>query len=139
MSGFHTPLCRIAWTEAYSGGVLQDVIVPGRSLDLRVGWDVAPTLLTSPGYWTFSFDLIAQPYPVGPQFASVTVSGGLGFLRNLPGTGMFTRVTWSTANGFVTDPDATYFLFRPHLYINLPGIGTDQFAFPEVPHYLLWE
>jgi hypothetical protein len=136
MSPFHTPRCRIVWTEIYSGGVLRDLVVRDQSLELRFGWEVDPTLITTPGYFVLRFQLTAQPYPDGPQFDSRWwVSSGL--LSTLPGSSLYSWALWNLASDLVSDPDATYFLFEPRLYINIPGVSTDQFAFSEVPHHLL--
>jgi len=137
MSAYNTPRCRVAWTEVYSGGILRNLVVRDQSLDLRVGWDIDPTLLATPGYYTWTFHLNAIQHPLGPQVSSLAPRGGLGLLSSLPGSALWTNTHWTLASDLVTDEEATYFDFQPRLYINVVGVSGDQFAFPSQSHYIL--
>jgi hypothetical protein len=139
MSPFHTPQCRAVWTEVWSGGVLRNLVLRDQELDLRVGWEIDPALiaLPIPAYWHWTFELVAQNSVLAPEFDTLEVSGGTGFLKDLPGPSLWNYRVWNRADDLVTDPEATWFVFRPHLYI-YPAGKYHEFAFPEEPHYILF-
>jgi hypothetical protein len=137
VSVYHSPRCRIDWTEVRSDGVVRDVVIPDRPLTLSFGLEFDLAIRGQASSFNLGFSL----------FTLGSYSGGglwTGPLFQLPGStgNIWVSKTWRVAT------DATPgivvrgpLLYRPSASFLIPELtGDNEFAVAEEDHYIhVWE
>ncbi len=129
MSVYHTPRCRIDWTNVRNNGVDRDV----------VDWSSGPTPLTLSFGLEFDPDLYRQAHQFHFYFPLPGASGHWwGTMNQLPGGGyIWVSMSWEDA-GRALDRRRGPILYRPHAEFVIRG-ALNEYAVAEEDHYIFGE
>lgn len=133
MSVYHTPRCRITWTNVHSGGVNSDFVPWHLPLTLFFGLEFDPALRALARSFELRFDL----FEPGHSF----VGGGTrwGGINQLPGTtGRIWLAKTFEHTGQALDYRWGTILYRPSMHFSI-GTGRSErieFAVAEEDHYI---
>jgi hypothetical protein len=141
---YHTPRCRITWTNVASGPtsnvVDTDSVKLYQPLHLFIGADIDPSVYLTAGYFWFACNV----YNTKGELRSSDWTGWTATdLPRLPGGSGWYSWYFPRAIDFVRD-FREVFLFRPSIHFSMWGPGgtgispiPDEFAIAEAPHYFM--
>ncbi len=135
MSVYHTPRCRITWTNVRSAGVDRDVVVWHSPLILSFGLEFDPAIRRQARWFGIRFGL----FSLGRAF----IGGGAWTapMNQLPGGSsgkIWVSMTWNDGSDvlhYTQEP----ILYRPSVWFQVIGAsdGSDyEFAVAEEDHYI---
>jgi len=136
MSVYHTPRCRILWTEVYQGGRPTNVVTYYGDLQLFFGisWDTA--IWYTSGNFFIKFGMLQD----GQIVASHLWSGWTPHLTSRPYPNFWIRMGWNRASD-ATNGRWGVILFQPSVHFSMWGPGgapfPSEFAVAEQDHYLV--
>jgi hypothetical protein len=138
VSVYHSPRCRITWTNVISDGVDRDVIVPSFPVSFLFGLDFDNALRGERGTFNFVFDLHETRY------GNRILYWWSGQLSQIPGSGGSIWLSVSSPNLyqlFNGDAPSGPALYQPWAQFDLwgqrgPWDGLDEFAVPEEQHWI---
>jgi hypothetical protein len=137
---YHSPRCRIGWTNVVSDGVDRNVVIPDRPLTLFFGLEFDNNIRFQGGEFYLRWVLI---HAVSGQIYSHLWSGWTPTQMPSAGGNIWVSTTWSQAT-ILTNGARGMFLYQPRasFWIIPPGggfSGDDEFAVAEEDHYILFE
>jgi hypothetical protein len=133
VSVYHSPRCRITWTNVEGDGVDRDVVDAHQPMTVYVGLNFDNNLRRERGWWSLHFTLIQNTDGAvsGPWWQEQ--------LGQLPGTtgNIWMGWSWSEAHNAVDDLGGVL-LFRPTLRISFYNRPATEFeyAVAEEDHYI---
>jgi len=141
MTVYHTPRCRIIWTNVVSDGVDRDVVNPLRPLTLYFGLEFDNNIRYQGGYFALRFTLIT---PYGGDARGTTWGGYTP--TQFPGSGgnIWVSMSWAEAKNATGGATRSLWNYQPSVHFSIipPGggfTGDDEFAVAEQDHYIHFE
>ena len=137
MSIFHTPKCRIHWTDVMQGNT-HNQAVSTASFMLKFDFSLDPSIWYTAGYFSADFAILQDDRRIGGAvFGGWTATD----LPCRPAPELWLSYWWSRAAN-ATNQRSGLFIFRPTIRFTMWASGTPipgEFAVAEEDHYFLIE
>ena len=136
MSVYHTPRCRILWTEVRQGGQPTNVVTYHGDLELRFGLSLDTAIWYTSGNFFMKFVMLQD----GQIVANHPWSGWTPHHPGRPNPNIWVSLWWTRAS-YATNGRFGVFLFQPSVHFSMWGPGgapiPSEFAVAEQDHYFV--